>query len=177
MRERLSGSSMMVPSAPLISVENQFFVKGSITYDGQRAYGRESGPCRAGIGRGGDLAQLIQPIQTSEPTEAPKMFPLPSLSTWDEAGDSSTCEPPLRKSSDSWFLLAMMTIESGEDGGEGVCGVSVAVERTRTRAGRRHSDDINGSRECCSDSKELSVGEVVRSLKRSGLETRRGVFA
>lgn len=28
------------------------------TYDGQRAYGKEAGPCNAGIGLGGELAQV-----------------------------------------------------------------------------------------------------------------------
>jgi hypothetical protein len=51
---------MIVPSAPLEMI-SYFTFTTEFTYEGQRAYGKESGPWSAGMGRGGELAHVIQP--------------------------------------------------------------------------------------------------------------------
>lgn len=50
----------MVPSAPLSKLAIFTAICGLFAYDGHLAYGRESGPWRAGIGRGGELVQVTQ---------------------------------------------------------------------------------------------------------------------
>lgn len=54
---------MIVPSAPLYghrSSNNAKYTDFYVTHDGHLAYGKERGPWRAGIGRGGEFAHVIQ---------------------------------------------------------------------------------------------------------------------
>ena len=66
----------------------------------------------------------------------------------------------------------MMTIESGEDGADGVCGTSVACERTRTRV-RSSSSDTKMSPETSklSEDRSTSLGAA------RGMETTRADFS
>ena len=49
---------MTVPSAPLKKHQlGNYHENFKETYEGQRAYGKEAGPCSAGIGLGGEPAQ------------------------------------------------------------------------------------------------------------------------
>jgi hypothetical protein len=57
---------MIVPSAPLEMI-SYFTFTTKFTYEGQRAYGKESGPWSAGMGRGGELAHVIQPTEKNKP--------------------------------------------------------------------------------------------------------------
>ena len=54
--------SINVPSAPLFQrIQPNEISKIDTTYEGQRAYGRDEGPCNAGIGRGGEFVQETHP--------------------------------------------------------------------------------------------------------------------
>jgi hypothetical protein len=55
-----SGASITVPSAPLGHVRKAPSKNKQKAYEGQRAYGKDAGPWRAGIGRGGELAHEVQ---------------------------------------------------------------------------------------------------------------------
>lgn len=74
-------------------------MKSTGTYDGQRAYGRESGPCKAGIGLGGDFAQVIQPVHIRRGNGESRRCNSPSPSGFTEGSGSSACIFRLRKSS------------------------------------------------------------------------------
>src|SRR5882724_7108533 len=99
-------------------ISHQEIVK--LTYEGQRAYGRDRGPCKAGIGRGGDLAHVIQPTKNISDC---------SVDLWKRQPSSSCCKSfcsraligsstslVRKKFSDISPLFSIMRTESGDDG-------------------------------------------------------------